>query len=276
MLSTRGVVVTIRQPEHAACPLAPVGCAVVACARGHESPQQLCGALVDEARRLHQLDRLLDRLLEGSHLRLAGFRLDCVQIERHQLQLAVDAPRQHLPQPLELLRLGAVRQIAARRLVRVHVLEQPLPHLQLVDLVHDRRHLLAVRRAGRVQDEARDVRALAVDHRAGHLDLAARQLDAKEPRKDAVELRHLLARDAQREAADDREVDGGREVVARLEALLARLGNRAQSLQLCLLRGEIRLRLAGHRLQLTLELRLTRRPLRCCPLRLLLELRLQL
>eukprot|EP00966_Prymnesium_polylepis_P198436 4598689-Prymnesium_polylepis.2 len=87
---------------------------------------------------------------------------------------------------------------------------------------------------------------------------------------------HLLASDAQSKHLHDRQVDRSREVVARLEALLARLGDRAQPLELCLLCGELSLCCDGSGLQLSLELSLARRPLRHCPLRLLLELRLQL
>ena len=53
-------------------------------------------------------------------------------------------------------------------------------------------------------------------------DLAARQRDAEEAREDREELRHLLARDAERERGDDGQVDLGGEVVALLEAYLKR------------------------------------------------------
>ena len=173
MLSACRVVVAVGQAEHQACALAPIGGAVVARAGRHEPAQQLRRALVNEASRLHQLDRLLDRLLVRRLLRLARLRIDGVQVQRHELQLAVDAPREDLPQSLELLRLRAVRQVAARGFIRIHVLEQPLADLQLVDPVHDRRHLLAMRRTRCVEHEALAVGALPIDHGAGHIDLSA-------------------------------------------------------------------------------------------------------
>ena len=67
-------------------------------------------------------------------LRLAGLAADGVEVQRAQLQLAVDASREPLAQVLALLRLGAVGEVAARRLgVALHVLEQPLADLRRIN-----------------------------------------------------------------------------------------------------------------------------------------------
>ena len=64
----------------------------------------------------------LHGLLEGVGLRRSCLAFERVQIKRAHLQHTVDTPRQQLTEIVDLQRLGAVGQVAARGLVRLEVL----------------------------------------------------------------------------------------------------------------------------------------------------------
>eukprot|EP00966_Prymnesium_polylepis_P221408 5121683-Prymnesium_polylepis.3 len=105
----------------------------------------------------------MQRSAEGLSLRVGSLAPERGEVERLDLDLAVDATRQELAQVINLLRLCTVSQIAAARLIRLDVLHQPLANHQLVELVHHAGDLLHVERTRRVEHEAPDGRALAVN-----------------------------------------------------------------------------------------------------------------
>mmetsp|Transcript_12838 Transcript_12838/g.42643 ORF Transcript_12838/g.42643 Transcript_12838/m.42643 type:complete len:520 (+) Transcript_12838:819-2378(+) len=248
VLRTGRVVVALAQPEDQPRSEPRRSRPVVARARGEEAAQQLRRARIREAGLLHELDDLLDRLVVRRRLRLGGLARGRRQIEGAQLEFAVDAPREDGADALHLLRLGAVGDVAARGLVRVHVLQQPLADLQLVQLVGDARELLAVRRLRRLGKPLDDGGALAVHDRAGDLDLAVRQRDPEEPREDREQLRDILPRHAEVHHRDARELRLGVEVVAQLEARLGGLGDGLELSGLSLRRLELGLQLGALRL----------------------------